>query len=53
MARRPKAPPAVRKKTAKLIREGKSPDQAYATAWSMQRAGRLTKGGGYKAKSKK
>lgn len=44
---------AVRKKTEKLIKEGKSPKQAYATANSMKRAGRLTKGGGYKRVKKK
>ena len=39
---------AVAKKTEILIHEGKSPEQAYAMAQSMKRAGRLTKGGGYK-----
>lgn len=38
---------AVAKKTEHLIHEGKSPKQAYAIANSMQRAGRLTREGGY------
>lgn len=44
---KPKAPPAVREKTKVLIDEGQSPEQAYATAWSMKRAGRLRRGGVY------
>lgn len=51
MAKR-KAPPSVRKKTEHLIREGKPPDQAYAIANSMKRAGRLTKAGGYRRAKK-
>lgn len=44
----PAAPPSVRKKTKILIHEGETPEQAYAMAWSMKRAGRLTKEGGYR-----
>lgn len=39
---------AVEAKTEKLIHEGKKPNQAYAIAMAMKRAGRLTKGGKYK-----
>ena len=45
--RKAKSPPAVREKTKILIDEGDSPEQAYAKAWSMKRAGRLKKGGVY------
>ena len=41
---------ALSLKVAKLIREGKSPKQAYATARNMQRKGRLGPRGGYKKK---
>lgn len=44
---------AVQKKTAHLIHEGKKPAQAYATAKSMERAGRLTPSGGYKPVQKR
>ncbi len=37
----------VNKKTAILIHEGKSPEQAYAMANSMVRAGRVTPQGKY------
>lgn len=43
-------PKGVAAKTAHIIREGKSPEQAYATAWSMKRAGRLSAKGHYKRK---
>jgi len=39
----------VARKTQMLIRnEGKKPDQAFATAMSMEKAGRLGEKGGYK-----
>lgn len=41
---------AVSLKVAKLIKEGKSPKQAYAIARNMQRGGRLGPRGGYKKK---
>lgn len=43
---------AVGKKIEKLMAEGKSQDQAVATALAMQRAGRLTARGGYRRKDK-
>ena len=45
-------PKAVAVKTEHMIREGKTPKQAYATAWSMRRAGRLTAAGQYKRKGR-
>ena len=47
----PKSP--VSKKISKLRHEGKSQDQAVATALSMKRAGRLTKEGRYVRKKRK
>lgn len=44
---------AIAKKTEHMIHEGKDPKQAYAIANSMERAGRLTKEGGYKRVGKK
>lgn len=46
--RKAKAPPRVRKKTAELIREGDTPEQAYAIGWNMERRGRLTPSGGHR-----
>jgi len=44
----------VSSKISKLRHEGKPPDQSVAMALSMERAGRLTPGGGYiRAKRKK
>jgi len=46
--KKPKAPLPVRLKTQYLIRvEGDDPETAYAKAWSMYRAGRLTSKGKY------
>jgi len=46
-------PKGVAAKTEHLIRaEGKDPKQAYAMAWSMRRAGRLTAAGQYKKKGR-
>ena len=47
-----KTPKAVRKKIPKLIREGKTPEQAAGAAWGMHRSGRLTASGGYKRKKR-
>lgn len=44
---------AVSKKISHLMSEGKNQKQAVATAISMKKAGRLTKGGGYKKKGSK
>ena len=44
---------AESKKISKLMEEGKPQDQAVATALSMKRAGRLTKGGGYRRAGRK
>lgn len=38
----------VSQKISRLVHEGKPQKQAVATALSMQRAGRITKGGGYR-----
>lgn len=46
--RKAKAPPGVRKKTQELIREGDTPEQAYAISWNMQRRNRLTPSGGHR-----
>ncbi len=47
-------PASVAKKTEHLIKaEGKTPEQAYAMAWSMKRAGRLTSEGGYRPVKKR
>lgn len=45
--------PAVSKKISKLVREGVPQRRAVAEALSMQRAGRLTAGGGYRRVKKK
>ena len=45
-------PPSVAAKTAVLIHEGKPAAQAYATAWSMKRAGRLSASGAYRRKGR-
>lgn len=45
-------PPGVAAKTAHMIREGKTPEQAYAAAWSMKRAGRLSAEGRYRRKGR-
>jgi hypothetical protein len=44
---------AVSKKISKLVHEGVPQKQAVAESLSMQRAGRLTPGGGYKRVAKK
>jgi hypothetical protein len=51
--KRKKGRTAVGKKISKLMHEGESQPQAVATALSMQRAGRLTPGGGYIRKKKR
>lgn len=43
----------VSKKIGKLRREGKTAAQAAGAAYGMARAGRLTKGGGYKRVKKR
>jgi len=43
--RKPRSP--VSKKISKLRHEGESQEQSVATALNMERAGRLTKSGGY------
>lgn len=44
---------AVSKKISKLRHEGKSQDQAVATAMAMKRRGRLTASGGYRRVKKR
>jgi len=44
----PKKDERVSKKISKLVAEGTPQKQAVAEALSMQRAGRLTPGGGYR-----
>ena len=43
----------IGKKIAKLIREGKTKEQAAGEAYGMSREGRLTKEGGYIRKGRK
>ncbi len=53
MARKKARKSAESKKISKLVREGVPQDKAVATALSMKRAGRLTKGGGYRRAGRK
>jgi hypothetical protein len=43
----------VSKKIAVLVREGKDPKAAAGEAFGMERAGRLTKNGGYRRVGRK
>lgn len=42
------SPARIGKKISKLMHEGKPQDQAIAISLAMERAGRLTKSGGYR-----
>jgi len=47
MSKRRAKKSGVSNKIAKLVREGKTPEQAAGEAYGMEREGRLTHAGGY------